>query len=80
MRALYFDCFAGASGDMICGALIDAGADWNELQTQLASLEVSMDLPANACVIIVGITARADWRGPNVLNGRTVSTGTPNEQ
>jgi pyridinium-3,5-bisthiocarboxylic acid mononucleotide nickel chelatase len=38
MRALYFDCFAGASGDMICGALIDAGADWNELQTQLASL------------------------------------------
>lgn len=38
MRALYFDCFAGASGDMICGALIDAGADWTELQTQLGSL------------------------------------------
>ena len=24
-------------------------------------------------------TARADWRGPNVLNGRTVATGTPND-
>jgi pyridinium-3,5-bisthiocarboxylic acid mononucleotide nickel chelatase len=41
MRALYFDCFAGASGDMICGALIDAGADVNELQAQLASLGLS---------------------------------------
>ena len=38
MRALYFDCFAGASGDMICGALIDAGADVDELKAQLASL------------------------------------------
>ena len=41
MRVLYFDCFAGASGDMICGALIDAGADVNELQAQLASLGLS---------------------------------------
>jgi uncharacterized protein (TIGR00299 family) protein len=26
MRTIYFDCFSGASGDMILGALIDAGA------------------------------------------------------
>ena len=25
-------------------------------------------------------TARADWRGPKVLKGRTVTAGTPNEQ
>ena len=41
MRGLYFDCFAGASGDMICGALIDAGADFDELRARLASLGLS---------------------------------------
>jgi len=41
MRALYFDCFAGASGDMIMGALIDAGADLLELRAQLATLGLS---------------------------------------
>ena len=35
-------------------------------------------LPAASWVMMVGITARVDWRGPYVLNGRTVTTGTPN--
>jgi len=26
MKIAYFDCFSGASGDMILGALIDAGS------------------------------------------------------
>src|SRR5439155_13762953 len=34
----------------------------------------------SACVTIVGITARADCRGPNVLNGRATTIGTPNAQ
>ena len=29
--------------------------------------------------MIVGMTARADCRGPYVLKGRTVTTGTPKE-
>ncbi|HYP02382.1 MAG TPA: nickel pincer cofactor biosynthesis protein LarC [Pyrinomonadaceae bacterium] len=41
MRTLYFDCFAGASGDMILGALVAAGADARALQEQLALLGLS---------------------------------------
>jgi uncharacterized protein (TIGR00299 family) protein len=41
MRTLYFDCFAGASGDMILGALVAAGADARALQEQLARLDVA---------------------------------------
>lgn len=40
MTTLYFDCFAGASGDMILGALVSAGVDQRALQDQLALLDV----------------------------------------
>jgi uncharacterized protein (TIGR00299 family) protein len=39
-KVLYFDCFAGASGDMILGALIDAGVPLDELQAALGSLMI----------------------------------------
>ena len=38
MTIAYFDCFNGASGDMIVGALLDAGADLDRLQADLAVL------------------------------------------
>ncbi len=41
MRVLYFDCFAGISGDMTIGALIDLGIDVESLKHQLASLGLS---------------------------------------
>jgi uncharacterized protein (TIGR00299 family) protein len=41
MRIAYFDCFAGVSGDMIVGALIDLGVDFDALKQQLSSLAVS---------------------------------------
>jgi uncharacterized protein (TIGR00299 family) protein len=41
MKTLYFDCFAGASGDMILGALVGAGADSQQLREQLQLLDVS---------------------------------------
>jgi uncharacterized protein (TIGR00299 family) protein len=41
VRIAYFDCPSGAAGDMILGALVDAGAPFEELQAHLARLPVS---------------------------------------
>src|SRR4030095_8094235 len=38
MRLAYFDCIAGISGDSALGALVDAGADRDELRAHLATL------------------------------------------
>lgn len=40
MRILYYDCFAGISGDMNLGAMIDLGVDPNYLKTQLEKLNI----------------------------------------
>jgi len=40
MRLAYFDCPSGASGDMILGALVDAGAPFDVLTRELAGLGV----------------------------------------
>ena len=41
MKTLYFDCFAGASGNMILGALVALGVNENELIGQLKLLDIS---------------------------------------
>jgi uncharacterized protein (TIGR00299 family) protein len=41
MTTLYFDCFAGASGDMILGAMVAAGVDPEFLRRQLSLLPVT---------------------------------------
>ena len=40
MRIAYFDCFAGAAGDMITAAMLDAGLDADFLRSQLATLGI----------------------------------------
>jgi uncharacterized protein (TIGR00299 family) protein len=40
MRTAYFDCFSGISGDMMTGALVDAGANFEALRAQLSTLNV----------------------------------------
>ena len=40
-RILYLDCFSGVSGDMVLGALIDAGLPLDELKHALGSLAIS---------------------------------------
>ena len=41
MRIAYFDPFSGASGDMILGALIDAGLDPNALRAELGKIDLA---------------------------------------
>lgn len=57
MKILYFDCFAGAAGDMILGALLDAGLPFEALREALGSLAVEgYDLAADR-VLKAGLTA-----------------------
>ncbi|MFC2129634.1 nickel pincer cofactor biosynthesis protein LarC [Bacteroidota bacterium] len=40
MRILYYDCFAGISGDMNLGALLDLGVDSQHLKSELEKLDI----------------------------------------
>ena len=40
-KTLYFDCFAGASGDMIVGTLLDLGLDQEMFKNELAKLPLT---------------------------------------
>jgi pyridinium-3,5-bisthiocarboxylic acid mononucleotide nickel chelatase len=54
---LYFDCFSGASGDMILGALIDAGVPLEDVRRALGSLAIAPDTVWTDRVTRAGITA-----------------------
>ncbi|MFQ5456577.1 MAG: nickel pincer cofactor biosynthesis protein LarC [Nitrospirota bacterium] len=40
MKIAYFDCFSGISGDMLLGAIVDAGAEINRLRSELSLLDI----------------------------------------
>ena len=44
MRIAYLDCFAGISGDMFLGALLDAGLSPQVLHDTVASLNIGASL------------------------------------
>jgi pyridinium-3,5-bisthiocarboxylic acid mononucleotide nickel chelatase len=53
---LYFDCFSGAAGDMILGALLDAGLPLDDLRRALGSLGVGHELRVTK-VLRAGLSA-----------------------
>ena len=54
MTIIYFDCYAGISGDMTVGALLDLGVPLEHLQAELAKLQ----LPPDSCALSASRTER----------------------
>jgi uncharacterized protein (TIGR00299 family) protein len=57
VKVLYFDCFSGASGDMIVGALIDAGVRLEDIRHALGSLAIDPETVWTEQVTRAGIAA-----------------------
>jgi uncharacterized protein (TIGR00299 family) protein len=72
MTVAYFDCFAGISGDMTLGALIDAGADAARLDASVKALGLDAEV-----TLSVRREQRGHAGGTRVVvseNGRTART------
>ena len=60
MKVCYLDCFSGIAGNMVLGALIDAGLDFELLRSELAKLELE------GVVLRVAATKRGGLAATNV--------------
>jgi uncharacterized protein (TIGR00299 family) protein len=70
VKVLYFDCFSGASGDMIVGALIDAGVPLEEIRRALGSLSIDRNAVWTERVQRAGIGAtKFQVRGEDAGDG-----------
>lgn len=78
MRTLYFDCFSGVAGDMILGALLDAGASEDAVRDALDALPLEgftlevrtvtrASLRATKADVVV--TGEHSHRGPREIDG-----------
>ncbi len=57
MKVAYFDCFSGVSGDMILGAIIDAGLPFADLKSELETLDLSGYSLSAGKIVKGGVTA-----------------------
>ena len=65
-RILYLDCFSGASGDMLIGALLDAGLPFDTLRTALGSLALDGE-----CTVSVERVSRSGIAATKFTVGET---------
>lgn len=75
MKIAYFDCFSGASGDMILGSMIDAGLNAQELRKELrkipipkVQLNVRKVLKKGIAATQVAITGKRENKSHRTLN------------
>ncbi len=67
MKIAYFDPFSGASGDMILGALVDAGLAPSDLTRELSKISLG------------GYTLRAEQAGQHGIHGTRVVVDAPDD-
>jgi uncharacterized protein (TIGR00299 family) protein len=72
-KTAYFDCFSGASGDMILGALLDAGLPIEALREALGSLAIESGPLTAERVLRAGVSA-TKLRLPLAEAGEAAST------
>ena len=65
-RILYLDCFSGAAGDMLIGALLDAGLPLKSLQAALGSLALEAE-----CSVSAEQVSRSGLRATKFVVSRT---------
>ena len=66
-KTLYFDCFSGASGDMVLGGLLDLGLPLDDLRAALGSIAVELGGISADRVLRAGVAAtKFRVAGPDV--------------
>jgi pyridinium-3,5-bisthiocarboxylic acid mononucleotide nickel chelatase len=83
-RIAYFDCFSGISGDMVLGALVDAGADLRAIEAELRKLglegwSISAEKVKRGAIFATHVkvesSERHQHRGLSVILGRIEKAG-----
>src|SRR6202046_2342379 len=80
----YFDCFSGISGDMVLGALVDAGADLRAIEAELRKLglegwSISAEKVKRGAIFATQVKVESSeghhHRGLSVILGRIEEAG-----
>jgi uncharacterized protein (TIGR00299 family) protein len=73
VRIVYFDCFSGAAGDMILGALVDAGVPLEEIRGAVSALGLtgwSVDVQSvnkSGVRATKAVVSATGWAGPRTF-------------